>query len=210
MNILCFDTSLNKTYISLLKDDEKKYKIIESDENNYHSAYLIKEIKNILNDNALDASNLDAVAVNAGPGSFTGIRVAMSVAKVLCARLDIKAIGINSMQILKEAYKSLSPAVILDARRGQFYVSSDTDKIKLIKYDDVKDLIQGKNIVCDLSSYEYLSKAGIKNLYVYENDDVNLGESLLNIALKKIKEGGNYSHTNLAPMYIQAPPIHGR
>ena len=48
MNYLVFDCVLNKTFITLVKNGEFIDKIIESDSENYHSVYLISEIKNIL------------------------------------------------------------------------------------------------------------------------------------------------------------------
>ena len=82
MNILAFDTSLNKTYIAVSKDDTFVSKIYESDEKNYHSAYLIIGIKIFIEEIIWLFKIIDLFAVNHGPGSFTGIRAGVTVAKL--------------------------------------------------------------------------------------------------------------------------------
>ena len=69
MNILAFDTTLNKTYIALQKGDVVDERVIESDEKNYHSAYLISAIKDIMQKNDLKLQELDLIAVKIGRAS---------------------------------------------------------------------------------------------------------------------------------------------
>ena len=72
MQILVFDTSLDKTYITLaLQDPNTRVttfisKKIKSTERKYHSAYLINQIKKILEENIVDINNIDAIGVNKG------------------------------------------------------------------------------------------------------------------------------------------------
>ena len=86
MNILAICSALNNSYLALQINDKQYSKIIKSDEN-YHSLYLISKIKELCNENNFELSNLDAITVNCGQGSFTGIRVAMSVAKIMAGEL---------------------------------------------------------------------------------------------------------------------------
>lgn len=48
--------------------------------------------------NSVKPQDLDLIAVNIGPGSFTGIRACTTVARVMAQQLDIKAIGISSLE----------------------------------------------------------------------------------------------------------------
>ena len=83
MNILAFDTCLDKTYITL-RDENKviRSEIITSDGENYHSAYLISTIVKILKESNLTPQDIDMIATDIGPGSFTGIRACTTVARV--------------------------------------------------------------------------------------------------------------------------------
>ncbi len=215
MKILAFDTSLNKTYIALDTGRATVSKIYETDENNYHSAYLIIGIKNILEENGVSLSDIDLFAVNHGPGSFTGIRAGVTVAKTLAKELDKKVIGINSSDILYETYQNLDPDVVLDARRGQFYLRKNSPlpgraEIELIPYDNISDCITRKTVICDTSSVlslkEYLKGREIKFIN-FEEDNVDLSKALINIA-KNAVGSENLKWNSLNAAYIQAPPIH--
>lgn len=210
MNILAFDTSLNKTYIAVSKDDTFVSKIYESDEKNYHSAYLIIGIKNILEENNLTLQDIDLFAVNHGPGSFTGIRAGVTVAKTLAKELNKNVIGINSLDILHKAYENLEPDIVLDARREQFYFKKG-DKIELIPYCEVSNSITKKAIITDSSGLirlrEYLKDDSAK-IINYEDDNIDLSKALILLAKEKAQSVSNFSWNNLNPAYIQAPPIH--
>ena len=255
MNILAFDTTLNKTYIALLKGNSLDTKVIESDEKNYHSAYLISAIKNITEKNGLKLQELDLIAVNNGPGSFTGIRVGVTVAKTLYKELGVNAFGVSSLDILQEAYKdavlktqktgitdaalnSAKPDVILDARKELFYFknsknavncpynSESKGNIDLVPYTEIQNYITQNVVICDASSFSKLKSAlgehSEINIINFEEDDINLALSLLNLAKEvfqgaadnfKIPEGQNapnedFAWYTLKPRYIQPPPIH--
>lgn len=215
MNILAFDTSLNKTYIVLSKGDFTVSKIYESDENNYHSAYLISGIKKLLEENNITLQDIDFFAVNNGPGSFTGIRAGVTVAKTLAKELNKNVAGLNSLDILYKAYQNLDPDIILDARRQQFYFrnaadSRKTGETKLIPYSEISNLITKNTIVCDTSSLksikEYLKDRDI-NIINFEEDNIDLSNALISLAKENAdKKGLSWNTLNAA--YIQAPPIH--
>ncbi len=243
MNILAFDTTLNKTYIALQKGDVVDERVIESDERNYHSAYLISAIKDIMQKNDLKLQELDLIAVNNGPGSFTGIRVGVTVAKTLSKELGVNVLGVSSLDILQKAYEipanadsvSVKPDVVTDARKEMFYfkpsafpaglqkTNAENEDIVLVPYSDIQNRITQSTAVCDASSFlklktafESANKPEI-NLINFEEDNINLAISLLNIAKQIVKEAakdtfqgaaGDLSWHTLNPRYIQPPPIH--
>lgn len=219
MNILAFDTSLNKTYITLEAENTTISKIYETNENNYHSAYLIIGIKKILEENGITLNNIDLFAVNHGPGSFTGIRAGVTVAKTLAKELNKKVAGINSADILYETYQKFDPDVVLDARRGQFYlrtmggnISSNETGIELIPYDDILNRITKQTVICDKSSFlslkEHLKDKNIR-IINFEEDNIDLSKALVSLAKKAFNSlNSNLGWNNLNAAYIQVPPIH--
>ena len=108
MWLLAFDTCLDKTYVTLTDGNSFENKIIVSNDKNYHSAYLISTIIEILKEKSLAPKDLDCIAIDIGPGSFTGIRACTTVARMLAQQLDIKAIGISSLEILSLIASSLN------------------------------------------------------------------------------------------------------
>lgn len=204
--MLCFDTVLNKTFINyngVSPSGSAISKIIESDAQNYHSVYLISEIKKCIN----DFENLDAIGVNIGPGSFTGIRVCLTVAEVMAGQLDVPLVGVPSVEILSEAFNGA--AVFLDARRGN-YIYYDGVEAKLIDKADAAALAKGKKIVADTNCCEYFAQEGIEAIN-YEAQTPDLGAVLAKLTAKKLQTSPNpkeeFHYAKIKPLYLQTPPI---
>lgn len=103
MITLAFDTCLDKMYIVLKQDNRiLASKIVLNQDNKYHSAFLISTIQEVLSTNNIKPQDINLIAVNIGPGSFTGIRACATVARVMAQQLDCKAVGISSLEILSK------------------------------------------------------------------------------------------------------------
>ena len=210
MNLLAFDTCLDKTYIALSKNNEIVANIkIKSDEKNYHSAYLISTIAKTLKDNGLTPADLDAIAINVGPGSFTGIRACTTVARVMGQQLGIKTVGISSLEILSNALSSDDNSIIaLDARKEMAYLY-DKKLVGAVSLNEACEQIKEKNcqVITDNRLYDVFKELS-NNVIVYTDEDCELGEALVKIALEKLKDESTKTNWNeLMPLYIQPPPI---
>ena len=204
MNILAFDTCLDKTYITL-NDSEKiiRSEIIFSDGENYHSAYLISTIVKVLKQAELEPKDLDIIATDIGPGSFTGIRACVTVARVLAQQLNIKTIGISSLEILSKILGD-NDMVVLDARKNKAYVY-DGEVKGAIELEKVDEMVKGKRIVTDNSLKPRLSK-NAEMAISYQEGNYPLGDILSKLALTK--EPTEWA--KLKPLYIQPPPVFGK
>ncbi len=91
-----------------------------------HAERLMPMIEAALGKAGVSFANLEAVAVTAGPGSFTGVRVGVAAARGLALALDIPAIGIGSLDALAfpivQERSSGTVVAALDAKRGEVYV----------------------------------------------------------------------------------------
>ena len=97
--ILNIETSTEVCSVSIALNGQLLFKKESTDGLN-HSKVLTVFIEQLLNENNLTAKSLDAVAVSKGPGSYTGLRIGVSVAKGLCYGLDIPLISVNSLEAL--------------------------------------------------------------------------------------------------------------
>lgn len=88
-----------------------------------HSERLMPLIDAMLKESGIEREQLEAVAVAAGPGSFTGIRIDVSTARALAQGLSIPAVGVSTLQALAEAVPSPGAFIcpLLDARRHEVY-----------------------------------------------------------------------------------------
>lgn len=126
-HILCLETSSTNCSVSLAIDRLEQPVVMDTVEDNdpsySHGKSLHVLIDDLLNRNNLKFSDLAAIAISAGPGSYTGLRIGVSAAKGLCYALDIPLIAIDTLQAMASAfYKDYDRVVVLqDARRMEVY-----------------------------------------------------------------------------------------
>ena len=208
MKILAFDTCLDKTYITLAEDNKiLKSETIVSDGQNYHSAYLISTIVKVLKELNLTPKDIDMIATDIGPGSFTGIRACTTVARVLAQQLDIKAVGVSSLEILSKILGG-NDLVALDARKNKAYIY-DGDIKGAIELEQVDELVKGRTLITDNSLLERFSQYTDKAVS-YQVSDYPLGEILAKLAYEKAVNNDETDWRKLKPLYIQPPPVFGK
>lgn len=199
--ILAFDTCLDKMYV-VLKEGKNilSSEIVENQGEKYHSAFLVSTIQSVLSKNNKKPQDINLIATNIGPGSFTGIRACTTVARVMAQQLQCKAVGISSLEILAHASKAVNPLVALDARKEKAYLYVDGEIKGAIPFEKVKELTEsGKyTIITDNKLQPILG--GIS----YQQESMPLGEILAELAEKKDCEG---DWRRLKPLYIQPPPM---
>ena len=133
--ILLIETSTEVCSVAFSENGESKFKK-ESLEGLNHSELLTVFIDKLFKENNLSFSAIKAVAVSKGPGSYTGLRIGVSVAKGLCYALDIPLIAINSLDVLSKYavlhvadFSNISPqgdilfCPMIDARRMEVYTA---------------------------------------------------------------------------------------
>jgi tRNA threonylcarbamoyl adenosine modification protein YeaZ len=198
--MLAFDTCLDKAYVTLYDGEIFINKVILSTGENYHSAFLISTIVEILKENKLTPRDLDCIATEVGPGSFTGIRACTTVARMLAQQLDIKAVGVSSLEILSKILGE-DDLVALDARKNKAYVY-DGKVMGAIELEKVDEIVKDRRLITDNSLFErFEGKAS--EIVSYQRGDYPLGEILARLALGKEETDWR----NLKPLYIQPPPV---
>lgn len=88
-----------------------------------HSVTMMPLLENMLEKASLSLQEMDIIAVAAGPGSFTGLRIGVSAAKGLAWTLDKPCCGVSTLEAMAENGRSFEGTVIcaMDARRQQIY-----------------------------------------------------------------------------------------
>lgn len=100
-----------------------------------HAVSLLPLIEETLSSAGWSVGSLDAVAVSSGPGSFTGLRIAMSVAKGLACATGLRVVAVPTLEALAHTVSERSGliCVVLDARKGEIYnacFESDHDGVR--------------------------------------------------------------------------------
>ena len=125
--ILGIETSTKVCSVALIDEDEISGEITLNIPH-IHVEQLVVMINNLLSNLHLSYGDLDAVGVSSGPGSFTGLRIGLSVAKGIAFALDKKLIAVPTLDAIAYAMygfgdrKTIVP--ILHARAEEFYYAS--------------------------------------------------------------------------------------
>jgi tRNA threonylcarbamoyladenosine biosynthesis protein TsaB len=123
MRILSIDTSNYALGIGLLDDDQVLGEYISNIKKN-HSVRVMPAIQTIMNECNLKPSDLTKIVVAKGPGSYTGVRIGVTIAKTLAWTLNIPLTGVSSLEVLASSagrYFNGYVSPLFDARRGQIY-----------------------------------------------------------------------------------------
>lgn len=111
---------------------------------NAHSSQLSPYIKQLLDKCGVQPSQLDAVCVSSGPGSYTGLRIGVSTAKGICYALQIPLLSVPTLQSMATQYFTQHPdykglvCPMIDARRMECYTAiyaSPTQEVKPVDAD---------------------------------------------------------------------------
>ncbi|MEP5256400.1 MAG: tRNA (adenosine(37)-N6)-threonylcarbamoyltransferase complex dimerization subunit type 1 TsaB [Winogradskyella arenosi] len=121
--VLNIETATTNCSVSLSKDGET---LVLKEDNSLgysHAETLHLFIDEVFKEANLEPSQIDAVAVSKGPGSYTGLRIGVSSAKGLCFALDKPLIALSTLESLAHQVKAESGFIVpmLDARRMEVY-----------------------------------------------------------------------------------------
>jgi len=151
--ILHIDTAVSGASVCLSKED----RLVAFDSNaeaKESAAWLHVAIRDLLSREGLSVSDLSAIAVSAGPGSYTGLRVGLATAKGLCYVLNIPLITLSTLRVMASALPAgeglLCP--MIDARRMEVFTAV---------YDrELAEIEAPHNLILNETSFDsYLQKA---------------------------------------------------
>lgn len=137
MRTLFFDVSTNVMYVGLAKDDilvDYSIRFATKD----HAKYLVDRIDQVLKRNKLRLDQIDELIIGYGPGSYTGIRIAVVVGKMLAYAKAVKLRTVSSLFFMTSGYEG-RVAALIDARRGYVF-SAIYENGETILEDDYRKL----------------------------------------------------------------------
>ncbi|WML58058.1 tRNA (adenosine(37)-N6)-threonylcarbamoyltransferase complex dimerization subunit type 1 TsaB [Neobacillus sp. PS2-9] len=123
MTILAIDTSNYALGVALLEENQVLGEYITNLKKN-HSVRIMPAIETLMSDCERVPADLTKIVVAKGPGSYTGVRIGVTIAKTLAWTLNIPLVGVSSLEILAAGtgrYFDGMVSPLFDARRGQVY-----------------------------------------------------------------------------------------
>lgn len=182
-----------------------------------HSKKILAMVEEALEVGSIKLSQLDAIAFGAGPGSFTGVRIATSIAQGLAFAADLPVISISSLAALAQRatdkYNFKNIIVALDARMNQVYWGKyqRADDTKLVKLVDTEKISKPDNLYITDQQATWL---GIGSGWHYEATMANLlakviindypdAEGVAKLAALQLAKDNIISPEKAMPVYLR-------
>lgn len=147
-----------------LSIDGKIISVKEEGGRNLHASNLTLFIDEVLNNSGMNYSDLDAVGISKGPGSYTGLRIGVSTAKGLCYALEKPLIAIETLKMMAAGFLIQNPGYtglvcpMIDARRMEVYTAVYNSDLNLLEPTSAK--IIDENSFSDLFSEDTITFLG--------------------------------------------------
>lgn len=137
---LFIDTSTANVSISIIKDNEI-LSLISKNIPNMHSSYTTKFIKDALDEAGIDANDISNIMVVNGPGSFTGVRIGVTIAKTYGYLIKKDITPISSLKILAISAKIKEKNImsIIPANKSSYYVGIYDNNYNIIEEEKCMD-----------------------------------------------------------------------
>lgn len=219
MRILSVDTATECASCSVL-DDKKLLGEISFNSKKQHSVILMPMIDNMLKTLNIDLSSIDGYVISKGPGSFTGLRIGMSIIKGLSQGTNKPFVSISSLDALafNMAYTGGLICPILDALRGNVYTAvyefNDCKLTKLTEYlvisiEELINILKSYNkSVCFVGDattlYADILMKSLDNLaFAPAHLNIVKASSLGELVLELLNSGTSDNLYSSSPLYLR-------
>ena len=204
MKILGMCTAFSCGYVGVFDENGKVFaqKILQS--KCKQSENFLPAIDQILTETNLSIEDIDALAVVVGPGSFTGIRIGLSIAKAFMTAFEnIKAIRLNTLELLafsaEQEHNAKLPLACINALSGNIFVSKlDGDKVvlqpQMISVSSLENVAHGDFGYCAQDDAQFFGE---------KCKVVDWTKFLPTLAAKKAKNNQFVCEGELLPLYLR-------
>ena len=184
MKYLLIDTATSYLIVSIVIDDKLVY-LYNEEEGHRMSERVMPVIAEAFDKAGIKPNNLDMILATTGPGSFTGIRVGLTVAKTMAWSLKIPVVPISTLEVMVSGYDDKKNIGLINARRGFVYAGIYDDKLNVIsedRYDSLDNISMDGNLVSyDLFDFEVKKpKLDVLKIVSKHKDDAPVNPHLLN------------------------------
>ena len=220
MKILGIDTSTKFCNLGLIEDEDILIECTINGLKKKHSSILVPAIKNLLKTINLKIEEINGIAVSIGPGSFTGLRIGLSVAKGLCYARSLPLLGIPTLDAMAFPFKEIPYLIcpVLESKKDEIYDvvfrgGVSLHKVMDYKCEDIQSLLfrlsplKEKIIFSGdgIKKYRDIIKEKIGKDALFIDSQLNLpvATSIAFLGLNKLKKGEKDNISTLSPFYLR-------
>ena len=197
---LFIDTSISNVSISIIKDGQLLSSICEEIPNE-HSKYAVSYVKRAIDEANIDANNIDKIFVVNGPGSFTGVRIGVTIAKTYGYLINKYVTPVSSLKAL--AISSNHDGVVMSvisANKNNYYVGIYDSEYNNLIDEMFIDAIGLVKLMEEYNPYIVSNEYNVLSLYKFNKvkmDSAKIVEKYMDV------EEVNYH--KLVPNYLKLP-----
>lgn len=170
MITLCMDTSHRYLTLALIEDNKIKASF-QQECHKRQSESILMELDKLCVQAGIDNEAIDEICVTRGPGSYTGVRIAMTIAKIMCSARHLSLYTCSTLKLFSGGVQDC--AVVLDARSHRAYYAIYQNG-KLIQPEAVAELD-----VIQTKLPQGIEILGDRSLFGLEDKEMNYCESFL-------------------------------
>ena len=220
MKILGIDTSTKFCNLGLIEDEDILIECTINGLKKKHSSILVPAIKNLLKTMDLKMEEINGIAVSIGPGSFTGLRIGVGVAKGLSYACSLPLLGITTLDAMAFPLKEIPYLIcpVLESKKDEIYdvVFRGGDSLHRVmdyKCEDIQSLLVRLSPLKEkiiflgdgIKKYRDIIKEKIGKDALFIDSQLNLpvATSIAFLGLNKLKKGEKDDISTLTPFYLR-------
>lgn len=215
--ILNIDTATEIAIISIAENGAVIQSAINPNQKD-HASFLQPAIKQLLFDCDLELKQINAVAVTAGPGSYTGLRVGLASAKGLCYALKIPLIALSTLEVMALSVINTHPnnkekiffCPMIDARRMEVFTAVYDDELNqillpcamLITINSMEDMLQNNKVIFFGNGANKCESVIKSKNALFIHDEINY-DAMARLSYKKFLKAEFADLFKSEPLYIK-------
>jgi len=208
-NILAIDCSSSEMKLGLQFGEDRLVKSSTGAEQ-AHGALILKGITGLLQSANCPVSNLNAIIVTTGPGSFTGLRIALACAKGMAVALKIPVVSVNLFELAAYKLSTINRQikVLVPFKKDSFFVGTvnngifDESSIEAVSAQEVNQQIKG----CLIAGINTVALASIitdKSKIIDADKTTYDATELIFLGMEKLNRNEIPDLAKLEPLYVQ-------
>ncbi|WP_301103131.1 tRNA (adenosine(37)-N6)-threonylcarbamoyltransferase complex dimerization subunit type 1 TsaB [Propionivibrio sp.] len=208
MNILALETATDPGSVALWRSGAVVVRSCQDGCSN--SETLLPLAQTVLREAGLGFADLDGIAFGAGPGSFTGLRVACGVAQGLAVARDLPLLGVGTLAAMALASGGERVLVALDARMGEIYIGffeqgEQQGEIGVYSPASVPLPQSGGWLACGngLAAYPLLRERWSPFVDVWQPELMPSAEAVVRLAAPHLERGEGIDAADAVPLYVR-------
>ena len=211
MKTLALETATNAASVAIWNGE--KIFSAHCDPNQPHSATFLPAVENLLTESKITRAEINAIAVDIGPGAFTGLRHGVATAQAFALALDLPIFGVSSLKTLAfsvlEKSENAQILATLDARMNEIYCAVFHENLQeisapfLCAVDALPDLDFSKKIVAvgnvDKNYPQFVANLKSKNVAFFS--EIPRAENVARLAIQNAAQ--EFTAQTIAPFYVR-------